>query len=81
VQLLPNLARSLHRAPDVGLWGIFIEEHHDLAGRTLPGVSVLQSPGALTKDALAPGTANLDRVIHGGDNRRRAKTMILGPTP
>lgn len=61
-QRLAELAGIPHRALDEGMLGVLGEEQHDFATWTLPGIAVLQSPGAIAEYTLAPRALNLDRT-------------------
>jgi hypothetical protein len=60
VLLLPGFARVSHRALDEGVWRVLGEEKHHFATGTLPGIAVLQSPGAIAKHRLAARALDLD---------------------
>ncbi|WP_163467752.1 hypothetical protein, partial [Klebsiella michiganensis] len=57
---LSDLARIAHRPLDEGVLRVLGEEQNDLAARALPGITVLQSSGAIAKHALAARALNLD---------------------
>ncbi|MET4384618.1 hypothetical protein ABIB73_000353 [Bradyrhizobium sp. F1.4.3] len=59
-QFLSDFSRISHRALDEGVLRVLGEEQHYFATGTLPGIAVLQSPGAIAKHRLAPRALDLD---------------------
>jgi hypothetical protein len=64
VLIFPGLPRVSHGALDEGMLRVLGKEQHHFAAGTLPGIAVLQSPGAIVKHRLAARALDLDEA-HG----------------
>jgi hypothetical protein len=62
-QFRPDLSGRLHGAADGLLLGVLVEEQHDLAGRALPRIAILQPSGALAEHALATAASDLHGIV------------------
>jgi hypothetical protein len=64
VLFLAGFSRVSHRALDEGMLRVLGEEQHNFATGALPGIAILQSPGAVAKHRLAARALGLDEA-HG----------------